>query len=438
MWGSAWDGWGGWTGGVARDRGAGVGRGDQVGTGGLKVGRWGSTKWAGGTTGVCVCRDSTSLQKLLLWRQFLHTVFVADQRWRNGGPVRPRRRCAWRPAGPGAGHQGDLVGGLVQEQREAACHGDAGLSGGGRQGGGPGVVDHVEQVPGDQVTVGYSFGRIPPRRPGTVEMSTSGAPACRVWKLVRVTATPSRAAAASRSWGTARVADRDGHLGRAGARARRPARSRRSAPAPRISTAAPPRRRRPRPGRRSCRARRCCARAPAAGEHHRVGRAHLAGDRAGLVEQWQHGALERHGQGQPGPLRAAQSTRAGSRRCRTRSPGRTTRPGRAPGRPPGAAPGDSECAMGEPRTAAFTGASFGLSGGGCAAQFLTEVSNTGSLSVNLVCPVFGFTVTKYRSSLRRVQRGLDGGVAGLSIGPGAGPRTCRCCTATWCPGSARS
>ena len=57
-----------------------------------------------------------------------------------------------------AGHQGYLVGGLVQEQVEAACHGDVSLLGGDCQGGGPGVVDHVEQLPGNQIAMGDPFG----------------------------------------------------------------------------------------------------------------------------------------------------------------------------------------------------------------------------------------------------------------------------------------
>ena len=40
-------------------------------------------------------------------------------------------------------------------------------------------------------------------------------------------------------------------------------------------------------------------------EDHRVGRADLGHQRPGLVEQGQHRALERHGQGQPGPVRPA-------------------------------------------------------------------------------------------------------------------------------------
>jgi hypothetical protein len=47
------------------------------------------------------------------------------------------------------------------------------------------------------------------------------------------------------------------------------------------------------------------------GEDHRIGRAYLGHQCLGPVQQRQHGALQRHGQRQPGPVRAAPGQQAG-------------------------------------------------------------------------------------------------------------------------------
>ena len=57
-----------------------------------------------------------------------------------------------------AGHELELAGGLVEEEVEAVGHGGSGLAGGGRQGGGPGVVDDVDDGAGAEGALGYPLG----------------------------------------------------------------------------------------------------------------------------------------------------------------------------------------------------------------------------------------------------------------------------------------
>ena len=58
-----------------------------------------------------------------------------------------------------AGHELELAGGLVQEEVEAVGYGGSGLAGGGGQGGGPGVVDDVEDGAGAGRCARLSVGR---------------------------------------------------------------------------------------------------------------------------------------------------------------------------------------------------------------------------------------------------------------------------------------
>ena len=57
-----------------------------------------------------------------------------------------------------AGHELELADGLVQEEVEAVGYGGSGLAGGGGQGGGPGVVDDVEDGAGQEGALGYAVG----------------------------------------------------------------------------------------------------------------------------------------------------------------------------------------------------------------------------------------------------------------------------------------
>jgi hypothetical protein len=71
--------------------------------------------------------------------------------------------------------------------------------------------------------------------------------------------------------------------------------------------------------------------APAGIEDHRVGRTDLGHERFRLIEQRQHRPLERHGQGQPGPVRPASADQRGQARLialdrRIGPPGQAERP----------------------------------------------------------------------------------------------------------------
>ena len=222
-----------------------------------------------------------------------------------GGAHRLHRR------GRPAGHQLDLAGRLVQEQVEAADHDAAGLRGRGRgQRRGPGRVDHVEARPrraaarpvrrnvggtgrhggDDQVAVAASDRRTaagqPSRPAGCGSQQVSPARAGSRTTTSAASRPVSRRAASGGAGGRARAEDTAG----AGARSRRLG-QRRDHAGTSVLYAVP----------------------RAAREHHRVGPAHLDGERLGAVSS--SGSTARFSgmvSDSPRPLRSQPAIRAAS------------------------------------------------------------------------------------------------------------------------------